>query len=272
MNILSQRTIKHVPSLLSSLMIALGLLLPFSAYSEDKASSLVSKAQEVKFKARVDDNFLLAGDYYLGDKKSGGVIVLHDCKSDRSRYRLMANGLSQQGLHTLALDLRGYGDSVSSVYSRENIKKSAKSIVEYQSEMALLTSYWQEDLIAAYKFLQTKVDSNKGIAIVTSGCSSAYGIELAEKIRLNSIVMITPQVTYADKERYKNLVDIPSYFITSSLHANSYHSAHELFSWNGSNKSKMQIFKGERYNYSLVMSKKSLIGDIAHWVDFNTSK
>lgn len=272
MNILSQHTIKYVLSLLSASMVVLSFLLSFSAHSDEKASASITKAQPVKFKARTDDNFLLAGDYYIGEKKSGGVIVLHDCKSDRSRYRLLANALSQQGLHTLALDLRGYGDSVSPAYSRANIKKSAKSIVEYQSEMALLTSYWQEDLISAYQYLQTKVDPSKGVAIVTSGCSSAYGIELAEKILLNSIVMITPQVTYADKERYKNLIDIPSYFITSSLHSNSYLSAQELFAWNGSKKSKMQIFKGERYNYSLVMSKKTLVGDIAHWVKFNVSK
>jgi len=243
-----------------------------SAYANEKIPAPESNAEPVKFKARDDNDFLLTADYYMGEKRSGGVIVLHDCKSDRSRYSEMADSLFQQGLHTLALDLRGYGGSVSAEFSRDLIKQNATDIISYQSEMALLTTYWQDDLIAAYQFLQSKVDSKQGIAIVTSGCSAAYGVALAEKILLKSIVMITPQMTYADKERYKNLIDIPSYFITSSHHADSYKAAQELFSWNGSQKSKMQIFKGERYDYYLIAREKSLINDISHWVKNNLSK
>jgi hypothetical protein len=272
MNMLSQQKIINTFSFWNNLMMMLILFVPISAYGYKKDVPVISNAQEVKFKARADDNFLLVADYYEGEKKSGGVIVLHDCKSDRSRYSLMANGFAQQGLHTLALDLRGYGSSVSSKYSRDIIKKNATGIVAYQSEMALLTAYWQDDLIAAYHYLQNKIDSKQGIAIVTSGCSSAYGVALAENILLNSIVMITPQMNYADKERYKNLIDIPTYFIASSHHANSYQSSQELFSWNGSKKSKMQIFKGERYGYQLIGRKKSLIDDIAHWINLNVSK
>lgn len=269
---LSQQKIKNACSFWSNVMVTLTLFLSVNVYSYEKESPSINNAQEVKFKARVEDDFLLVADYYAGEKKSGGVIVLHDCKNDRSRYSFIAKTLSQQGLHTLALDLRGYGGSVSPKYSRDIIKKNATGIVAYQSEMALLTAYWQDDLVAAHQFLRSKVDSKQGIAVVTSGCSSAYGVALAEKIFLNSLVMITPQMTYADKERYKNLIDIPTYFIASSNHTSSYQSTQELFSWNGSKKSKMQIFKGERYDYQLIGRKKSLIDDIAFWVDLNVSK
>jgi len=268
----SLQKIKYYFSLLLVLMVPLMFFLSVNAYGYEKEIAPTSNAQQVKFKARADDDFLLTADYYAGEKRSGGVIVLHDCKSDRSRYSWLANGLFQQGLHTLVLDLRGYGESVSSAFSREIIKNNATDIIGYQSEMALLTTYWQDDLIAAYQFLRSKVDKNQGIAIITSGCSSAYGVALAEKILLHAMVMITPKMTYADKERYKNLVDIPSYFITSSHHADSYQVAHELFSWNGSKKSKLQIFKGDRYNYHLIAREKQLINDIAHWLDLNVSK
>jgi len=272
MNMLSLQKIKYFISLSVVLIVSLTFLLSVNVHGYEKEAAPISNAQQVKFKARTDDDFLLAADYYTGGKRSGGVIVLHNCKSDRSRYSVIANGLFQQGLHTLALDLRGYGGSVSPAFSRDIIKQNATDIVGYQSEMALLTTYWQADLMAAYQFLRSKVDKNQGIAIVTSGCSSAYGVALAEKILLNSIVMITPKMTYADKERYKNLIDIPSYFITSSHHADSYKTAQELFSWNGSKNSKMQIFKGDRYDYHLITREKSLINDIAQWVDLNVNK
>jgi hypothetical protein len=271
MNILNQQKIKYSCSFLVVLLEIFLFFLSVRAYGDEEAP-VVNNFEQVKFKARVDIDFLLAADYYAGEKKAGGVIVLHNCKSDRSRYSVIANALFQQGLHTLSLDLRGYGESVSPEYSRELIKRNATDIVDYQSEMALLTTYWQDDLVAAYQFLRNKIDFKQGIAIVTSGCSSVYGIALAENILLNAIVMITPQMTYADKERYKNLIDIPSYFITSSHHADSYQTSQELFSWNGSKKSKMLIFKGDRYGHHLIAREQSSLNDIAYWINMNIRK
>jgi hypothetical protein len=271
MNMLNPQKIKYFFSFFFLLLVMLAFTLSGRAYGYEKEVLSINNAQRVTFKAKVDNDFLLVADYYAGEKRAGGVIVLHDCKSDRSRYSVIANSLFEQGLHTLVLDLRGYGESVSPVYSQGIIKQNATNIVDYQSEMALLRSFWSDDLVAAYQFLQSKVDSKQGVAIVTSGCSSAYGITLAENILLSAVVMITPQVTYADKERYKNLIDIPSYFITSSNHIDSYQSAQELFSWNGSKKSRMQIFKGVRYDYQLIAREKSLITDIAYWLSSNVN-
>jgi hypothetical protein len=155
MNMLSQQKIKNSFSFLSVLMATLILLLSVNVHGYEKESLAINNAQHVKFNASADDDFLLTADYYAGEKKAGGAIILHDCKSDRSRYSKMADGLSQQGLHTLALDLRGYGGSISEKYSRDIIKKNATDIVGYHSEMALLTTYWQDDLIAAYQFLRS---------------------------------------------------------------------------------------------------------------------
>jgi len=268
----SQQKINSVFTCFYVLIVILILSLSSRVYSNEKETTTLSNATQVTFKASAEDEFLLSADYYKGKQKSGGVIVLHDCKSDRSRYDFMANAFYLQGLHTLSVDLRGYGDSVSSAYSRDNIKQNTTDIVGYQSEMALLTTFWSDDLVAAYHFLRSKVDSKQGIGIVTSGCSSAYSIALTENILLNAMVMITPQMTYADKERYKNLIDTPNYFITSSEHLDSYQTANELFSWNGSKKSKIQIFKGNRYDYHLITHEQGLIKDIVNWVDSTVSR
>jgi alpha/beta superfamily hydrolase len=221
----------------------------------------------VQFKAQ--DEFLLAGLYYPGKAKSAGVIILHDCANDSRNYQLLAKKLSDQGLNTLLMDLRGYGESATSEVSQQKIKAQAKSIVEYQSGLALITSYWEGDLLTAHAFLRSKVDKKKEIAIVSSGCSAIYAVSLAEKIHLNSMVMITPQMSFSDKERYKNLVDIPTYFINSSHHHETFQTTKELFEWNGSNLSKIQIFKGNHYDYALLKRKNYLVDDIALWLKAN---
>jgi len=267
----SKRSKAFFRQLISSLVV---ILFSVSVYAYDTKISSKNGAkvasQLVQIKARADDDFLLFADYYPGGKRSGGAIVLHDCDNDRRSYSAVATSLAQQGFHTLLADLRGYGDSVSQAYSEEAAKLKATDIVSYQSEMVFITSNWPDDLLAMYQFLSYKIDKNKGIAIVASGCSASYTVALAEKINLNSMVMITPKMSYSDKERYKNLIDIPSYFITSAHHQDSYTVAQELFNWNGATRSKIQIFKGTGYGSRLISRKKYLVNDIALWIKSNS--
>lgn len=251
-------------NLFSTLSIILSLCAAYIASAETIDDTVI--IEKVKIKASSEYDFSLTADYYSGYNGSGGVIVLHDCKNDRRSYKNVAMGLAEQGLHTLLVDLRGYGESVAEGFSREKIQKNALNIVDYQSEMALLTTYWQDDLLAAYQFLRSKLAENQGVSIIASGCGGAYAVALAEKVLLNSMVLITPKMNYSDKERYKNLIDIPSYFISSSHHQESYQTALELFAWNGEKQSKMQIFKGDRYAYQLINWKQELIDDVTYWV------
>jgi alpha/beta superfamily hydrolase len=268
----SKKTNTFFRSLITSAMLIL-FSINVHGYAPEYVTKngVESEPKLVQIKARANDDFLLFADYYSGDKRSGGVIVLHDCNSDRSSYSTLAKNLAQQGLHTLLVDLRGYGDSISRAYSLVEIKKKAIDIVSYQSEMASVTANWPDDLLSTFQFLAKTIDKSKGIAVIASGCSGAYAVSLAEKIQLNSIVMITPKMTYSDKERYKNLTDIPSYFITSSNHQDSYETTQELFSWSGDKGSKLQVFKGTTHDYQLISRKKHLINDIALWVKSNLS-
>ena len=228
---------------------------------------------QVKFKARPDHNFLLTADYrFFPDKASAknmpGVIVLHDCHSQRNNYQSLSTSIAEQGLHTLSLDFRGYGSSVAQGYSKLEVKKHATDIISFQTEIAVLMSYWTEDLLAAYEYLRKKVDKSQGISIVASGCAGAYAVALAEKVHLSSMVLLTPDMSYGDKERYKNLVDIPSYFISSAQHAISYATAQELFAWSGARHSKLQVYKGDKLNYQVIRANKYLVNDIDLWLKF----
>lgn len=227
----------------------------------------LNSAQAVKI--LTPDEYLLSANYFVGEDKGAGVLILHDCAHTSKNYTDLAKKLSSNGLHTLALDFRGYGESSSDIYSHEQIKKKAKSIVAYQNDVATLTSYWEIDVLTAFNFLRTKVDRKKGVAVVAVGCSSLYAVALAEKMRINSLVLITPEMNYGTKERYKNLIDIPSYFINSSHHLDTIQTSKELFEWNGSLASKIQIFKSDAYDYGLLRRNKYLTDDISSWLKRN---
>ncbi len=227
----------------------------------------ISSAQAVKI--ITPDEYLLAADYYRGDDKGAGVLILHDCAHTSKSYIDLGEKLSKNGIHSLALDFRGYGASSSEIFSHESLKKNAKNIIAYQNDVAALTSYWELDVLTAFNFLRTKVERQRGIAVVSVGCASLYAVALAEKMRINSMVLITPIMNYSGKERYKNLIDIPSYFINSSHHIETIQTSKELFEWNGSKSSKIQIFKSDAYDYGLLRRNKYLIDDISSWLKKN---
>ena len=225
------------------------------------------KKQEVKFTAA--DGFVLKADYFPGDELAAGALLLHDCGHDRATYHALGQLLAENGINTLAMDFRGYGDSIAEAFSLKQIKDKTKDIVAYQGEMARLTSYWDGDILSAYHFLRSKVDRSKEVSVVAMGCSATQAIALAEKMRIGSFVMIAPKMGYVDKERFKNLFDIPVYFISSAHDIETYQVAKELFEWNGDKRSKFQIFKGSRSGFSLLSGGRYLAHDITFWLKAN---
>ncbi|TWX58493.1 hypothetical protein [Colwellia hornerae] len=220
--------------------------------------------EKVKFIA--EDDVVLSADYYLGDPLTGGVLLLHDCSHSSQSYAVLGGLLAEQGINALAIDFRGYGASASEDFSHQTIKHQVKNIVSYQAEVAMLTSYWEKDVLAAYNYLRSKIGDQQPISLVASGCSVNEAVQLAEKIRISSFVILSPIMDHMEKEHYKNLIDIPVYFVSSAHHADSFLTAQELFSWNGDRRSTTQVFQGVDQGHNLLRRNKFLAINLASWL------
>lgn len=246
------------------------LLVYFTTYNSQlyAADTLsIAPIQQVKFKGA--DDFPVFAKFYQGNKESGGVLLLHGCDHDSRSFDEIAPLLVKQGINALAIDLRGFGKSIDEIFSHKSIKKQTKNIANYQGELLRLTSYWPEDLVNGYAFLNEKITKSKGIAVISSGCSAPQAVALAEKLRINSFVMVSPVMNYMEKEFYKNLIDIPAYFVSSAHHAETYKTSTELFQWNGTQTSTIQIYKGNRVGHALLRGKPNLAASIVLWLGEN---
>ena len=222
------------------------------------------KQPDHKVKYTVEDDFIVHGDYFPGHR--GGVILLHGCERDRRSLFRLAQKLSEHGIHALNIDFRGFGDSTSELFSQQKIKRMTKDLVAYQNEMARYMSYWESDVLAGYHFLRAKVERDQPVSIVATGCGSVQAVALAEKVHIEKFVFVSPEMGYAEKERYKNLFDKPSYFVSSVHDIDRHITAHELFEWNGDKGSKFQMFKGSYSANSLINQNQALTTDIALWL------
>jgi esterase/lipase len=236
------------------------------ANNQQNISSITGKISPESIKFKADDDFSLSGDFYLGDTQGAGVLLLHDCSHSSKSYSLLGKLLAKQGINALALDFRGYGASTSELFSHKALKNKVKNIVSYQAEVAMLTSYWEKDVLYAYNYLRSRIANEQPISIVASGCAVNEATQLADKMRVNSFVILSPIMDYMEKEHYKNLIDIPAYFVSSAHHADSFLTAQELFSWNGDSRSTTQVFKGVNQGHSLLRRNKFLAQNLATWI------
>jgi esterase/lipase len=254
------------------LLIICGLSLTFCCNAQSQPPTNQNKANNPDTSSVsiiTKDKFALKGHYYAGNIHNGGVLLLHGCNANQSDYQVLAKLLNTAKLHVLSFDFRGYGESQNNQFSQPQLRKKAKNILAYQSALTSLSAYWKNDALSAFNWLRNKVDKTKQIAIVSVGCASRYAVTIAENMSINSLIMVTPIMDYSDKEHYKNLADKPTYFVSAIPQASSYETAKELFNWNGSTSSKMQLFKDNRVDHSLLKHQKGLIEDMVLWLSYN---
>ena len=228
-------------------------------------STKTATLSRVKYLA--DDGLMLSAQFYQGKENKPGVFLLHDCEHNSNNYRVLMSRFLQQGFAVFAPDLRGYGESIAEHFSHAVIKTMIKDIASYKNEVARINAYWDKDVITGYNYFRSKINKLTKVSVISSGCSAAQAVSLAEKMRINSFVMFTPKLNYLQKERFKNLIDMPIYFIDSQYDTDSHLTTQELFEWNGDRFSTYQTFKGIKQGHSLLNSKPFLPTTLSLWIE-----
>lgn len=89
----------------------------------------------------------LKATYYNPGAPGPGMLLLHQCNSDRTSWDRLARELSEAGVHVLTFDYRGYGESVAAGASR--------------SERRQMRRKWPDDANRAYLALVSQEGVDK---------------------------------------------------------------------------------------------------------------
>jgi len=166
---------------------------PFAECAETKPSP-VPQPQRVSFKTA--DEITIVGDLALptlkDDQKAPVAVLLHMYRSDRRAYDPLTPHLLEAGFATLAIDMRGHGESVEpkSMQLAERVAKRDKTLFKSMDK----------DVTAAYQFLRenhaAKIDLSRFVLVGASvGCSVA--LKYAAKDRsVDGVVCLTPGTDY----------------------------------------------------------------------------
>ncbi len=149
------------PSILSTLALSALLASPATADSTAAGSTVVDVA--------APDDVKLAATYTSPGKPGPGVLLLHMCNSDRSAWTGLAGKLAARGIHSMALDYRGYGDS-----GGERLEGAAQGQVR--------TEKWPGDVDAAFELLRSRPGVDRArIAASGGSCGVDQAVALARR-------------------------------------------------------------------------------------------
>jgi dienelactone hydrolase len=117
------------------------------------------------------DGTKLKATYYPAAKPGPGVLLLHMCNSNRQAWEPVATQLSAAGIHALALDYRGYGESGGDRFQDDP-----------QKQQQVQTEKWPGDIDAAFHYLskQSGVDKNR-IGAGGGSCGVNQAIQVARR-------------------------------------------------------------------------------------------
>jgi dienelactone hydrolase len=117
------------------------------------------------------DGVTLKATYYAAAEPGPGVLLLHMCNTDRRSWAPLGPRLAAAGLHALALDYRGYGESGGERFENDP-----------QKQQRVLTEKWPGDVDAALAWLVAQPGVDKArLGAAGGSCGVNQAIQVARR-------------------------------------------------------------------------------------------
>lgn len=127
------------------------------------------------------DGIKLKATYYAAAKPGPAVLLLHMCNSDRRAWDSLGRQLAEAGIHALAPDYRGFGESGGDRFENDAQKR----------QQVVLTK-WPGDVDAAFSYLLAQPGVKKNLIGAAGGsCGVHQAVQVARRhSQVKSLVLL----------------------------------------------------------------------------------
>ena len=207
-----------------------------------------------------EDGVEIIGDHYkTREKDTPCILMLHMMPSNRESWKSLAIKLREKGYQSLAIDLRGHGDSIIKNDTRIDYLKFND---QEQQDKRL-------DVESSLLYLEKQGIDLKKIGIIGASIGANLAIEyLFKKIFIKTAILLSPGLDYRGIktiEIAKNIKPNKSIFIVVSEEDEySFTSSKKLYNTINCNK-KIEIYRDAGHGTTMLFKEKELDENIIDW-------
>jgi dienelactone hydrolase len=206
------------------------------------------------------DGAALKATYYAAAGPGPAVLLLHMCNTTRQSWDPVGRGLSAAGIHALALDYRGYGDSPGDRHDKLPVPQ----------RQALVTGTWPGDVDAALAYLQSQPGVDKSrIGAGGGSCGVQQAVQLARRQPdVRSLVLLAGGTDRAGLEFLQRTRWLPV-FASAAADDQYDQQAPQLMQWlaelSGNPRNRFAGFADGRHGTEIFAPHPELVSAIVDW-------
>lgn len=212
-----------------------------------------------------NDGFKLKADYFAGQAKKPGVLMLHQCNADRSMYEALGKQLAAQGIHALALDFRLYGGSVTDEVSREKIRIAEPDNEKRRALTRQHRQHWPKDVIVATQYLRNRLGGKPMIGVIGASCGGTQAIRLAGKRSIGALMFFSSGMSEETLAAYQKLNSTPTFIIAAEGDTYTFNSSQQLFKLSDHGQTRLINYKGAAHGHPLFLQDPGLANNMVDW-------
>ncbi len=155
-------------------------------------------------KLSAPDGTMLAASFYPASHPGPGILLLHQCNSDRSSWNGLAAELAARGFHVLALDYRGYGQSGGTPFNA----------LSYPERASITTEKWPGDIDVAFAYLRAQPGVRPDV-LGAAGASCGVNNSIQLSLRhpdVTSLVLLSGNTDRKGRQYLKRARGLPLLF------------------------------------------------------------
>ena len=235
-------------------------------------ATFASQAETIKLQGL--DGFNIYGEYTAAKQMTkNGVLMLHQCNSDKSMYAGLAKQLSEMNISSMSLDFRGYGESITEELSIAALREKATSRKHYfeMSTKLGIGTHRKDDVEIAYQYLLKKLGKETNISFIGASCGGTQAVILAQTHKPKSFVFFSAGMSQETKDLFAKVNDVPALMIGAQGDAGTFKSLQEIFSSAQSNFTRMLSYKGKGHGNPLFDLAPHLETYMAKWFKQHTN-
>lgn len=223
------------------------------------------KSRIITTKFQTTDGVIIVGDFVQTNGSKRAVLLLHMMPETRSSWAPFSTELNKAGFATLAIDLRGHGESVEmQKVGGAKLKLDYKKFSDAEHQASRL------DVDAAMNFLKSKGFLEENIMLAGASIGANLSVDAMYRYgKISKGVLLSPGLDYRGvktESAMKQLSVNQKVWIIAALGDEYSAQSTNTLAALKPDISKATIFKGSDHGTDLFKSQKTLIADIVKFL------